>query len=136
MQSTTGAKHIRMFGLYVILVLLLGVAGLLIWHNGSTDEHLGATLPTEERRTTPASAPIADATKVAAPFIAPVQQPPQIDPFKAALEASRKNHVTGYEAPAATGVPIVQGQDPFLQALEASKQKKPATLGSPFVSGK
>jgi hypothetical protein len=108
-----------MLGLFAILLLLL-LAGTsrVVWRNDGA-------VQTQDERIAPVHVLAPEATKGTAAI------PP--DPFKAVLEASGKNHDANPEPTAdAKGDTVVPAQDPFRQALEVSKQKRSATLSSPF----
>lgn len=100
------------------MLLLLAGAWLFVGREGGADEQTHGIGQTRDERTVEPHAPMPD-------------------PFKAALEASKKNRDVNQEpSTIAKGGNAAPAQDPFRQALEASMQKKSATLSSPFGAEK
>ena len=98
------------------MLLLLAGARLFVWREGDAGERSHGLAQTQDQRIPATRTLTPDSTQ--GPALPP-------DPFKAALEAPGPNHATNPESPAAA-------EDPFRQVLEDSRQKRPATLSSPF----
>ena len=135
MQSSIGARRVKVL---IFLLLLLGAAWWFVWHEGAADERTQEAMQAQGEGSAAATpAPMQDGLRVVASPPGFPQQSPPVDPFKAALEASRQNQGANPVPPAiARQGAAAPAQDPFRQALEASKQKKPATLSSPFGAQK